>query len=675
MDYRLMIEENTKRRRAAVFNAITGEGSTGERFEFVVRDMSPGRLWLPVSMRACPMVREMETHGSIEAMLSANGLACDDARHEAVVRAFVRERIRHDFPFWAAAFVMIKNKGGGDDVHFRLNRPQRRLVEALEGMRLGGRPIRLILLKARQWGGSTAVQMYMAWLQLVQRTGLNSLVVAQVSAAADEVRDMFNRMLASYPAWLLGDDIGRVETERVGNADNVRRVGARNCKVKTGSAERPDSARGGDYSLVHCTEVGVWKKTDGKRPEDIVRSACSGVLLQPLTMIVYESTANGVGNFFHVEYEAAKRGQSQFVPLFVPWYEIEQYSDETADVEELARFLCAHTEDADSVDNRHESGRYLYYLWERGATLQAIAWYIGERKKYSDHGDMAAEYPSDDVEAFAFSGTRVFDRYQCEARRATCHEPLAVGELQAKGVSGDEAFVEMRFAADSQGHLWVWSFPDDEVFYADRYIVVVDIGGRSAGADWSVITVFDRLGQLEGDPVVVVAQWYGHTDMDRLAWIAAQVAAWYNEALLVIESNTIETHAGGDAPFLLSQIRESYYNLYARPQSEEDIRLGVPRRYGFHTNTQTKPLTIHYLQMAVREGLWVERDGRCIDELLSYEQKPNGAFGAIDGKHDDMLMTRAIAMYLCLKPGELPMPELLTATRKPHHRDTVGSTI
>lgn len=59
-----------------------------------------------------------------------------------------------DFADWAERNVLIKPKGGGAALPFRLNRPQRRLVAALDAMRLSGKPIRLILLKARQWGGS-----------------------------------------------------------------------------------------------------------------------------------------------------------------------------------------------------------------------------------------------------------------------------------------------------------------------------------------------------------------------------------------------------------------------------------------------------------------------------------------------------------------------------------------
>ena len=63
---------------------------------------------------------------------------------------------------------------------------------------------------------------------------------------------------------------------------------------------------------------------------------------------------------------------------------------------------------------------------------------------------------------------------------------------------------------------------------ANRYLTVVDVGGRSAKSDWSVIVVFDRLFMAEGGKPVVVDQWYGHIDIDLLAWKAAQIAAYYD---------------------------------------------------------------------------------------------------------------------------------------------------
>ena len=288
-------------------------------------------LYLPVAMLADPFVRSLEISGSVDAYIrDILGMKPSPESRRLVATRFVRGRIVHDFPFWCAFCVYIKPKGGGPDTLFTLNRPQRRLVAALEDMRRNRRPIRLVLLKARQWGGSTCVQLYMSWLQMVHATGLNSLIIAHQGLGTDEIKDMFDRMLDRYPEWLLSEEDspppkGR-RMENVGGSRGAFRVSHRNCKVKLGSAERPDSCRGGDYNLVHCSEVGIWRATRLRTPEAIIRASCSGVLLLPMTMIVLESTANGTGNYFHREYEAAKRGESQFRPLFISWFDIDQYS-------------------------------------------------------------------------------------------------------------------------------------------------------------------------------------------------------------------------------------------------------------------------------------------------------------------------------------------------------------
>ena len=668
-----LIAENDRRNAViyAPFNPITGEGSVGERVKCVISDFPVRTQFLPKGMMSIPLVKQLAEAGSISSFL-ADYLNTEDNETDRlkVIEQFVRIRCRYDFPFWAATFVYIKKKGGGEDVLFRLTRPQRRFVAKLEELRLANKPIRLILLKARQWGGSTTSQMYMAWLQLIHKVGLNSLIIAHQGAGSDEIKDMFDRMIKAYPIEMLykidqAYDANETMIVGVGRSGNISRVPQRNCKIKIGTAERPDSCRGGDYNLVHLSEVGIWKETDGKKPEDIVRSACSGILYKPYTMIVYESTANGTGNFFHTEYESAKRGESQFEPLFVSWFDIEQYSvpfENKIQRRKFASWLFKNRKNEDTPTEREESGRYLYRLWTLGATLEAINWYVLERKKYNDHGQMAAEYPSDDVEAFVHSGERIFDKYKIEDLRKTCKKPRYIGEVYANGDEGEKAFENLHFTQDAQGQLHIWDLPeiDDKELITNRYLVVVDIGGRSKGADWSVIVVFDRLFMMEGGKPVVVAQWHGHTDMDILAWKSAQIAAFYDNALLVIESNTLETHDkernvdGDQSKYILNQIKDAYDNLYARKQSEEDIRQGLPRKYGFHTNVSTKPVIISTLTKVIRDAFYVERDEECLNEYLCYEKKKNGAFGAINGKHDDLLMTRAIGLHICFNEMETP---------------------
>lgn len=686
-----IILENERRNKVinAPFNPISGKGSILARKEVFIEDFPIPTQYLPVSMLKVPLIKKLIKAGSIHRFIEDSLKSkYTEADKQKVIEQVVRVRIKHDFCFWAALYVYIKRKGGGEDIRFRLNRPQRRLVSKFEQLRLAGKPIRIILLKARQWGGSTVTQIYMAWLQLVHKTGLNSLIVGHVKDASTEVKDMFDRMIKKYPTSLLyeiGDTYNENEPKLtgVGGMINIQRIPQRNCKIKIGTAESPDSARGGDYNLVHCTEVGLWKKTEGKTPEQIVRSACSGVLLEPYTMIVYESTANGTGTFFHREYEAAKQGKSQFESFFVSWYEIEQYSMAIEDINTFASWLYENRNNDNAPSDREVSGRYLWWLWTQGASLEAIHWYVLERMKYNDQGNMASEFPSDDVEAFVHSGARVFDKYKVEELRPACKVPRYIGDVYADKDEGADALKKVRFVEDKQGLLWIWALPeiDEEETIANRYLVIVDIGGRSNKADYSVIVVLDRLFMMDGGKPSIVAQWYGHIDMDILAWKAAQIATFYDNALLVIESNTIETHDkersvdGDQSSFLLNQIKDVYPNLYARKQSEEDIINKVPRKYGFHTNVSTKPMIISTLVKVIREGLYVERDARCLDEYLTYEKRPNGSFSAILGKHDDLLMTRAIGLHICFFEMDLPVVYTKASNKIKQNRVVSAATI
>ena len=662
-----MLEEDERRRHAmsTPYDPVSGKMSPGTRFAITIPGLDPAAIHIPTAMQELPEVKALMAGRSLPDVFPGS---LENARCR-----WFELRCRYDFPFWAFKCIRIKQKnGGGLDMPFLLNAPQRKLIGEFEKMREEGKPIRIILVKARQWGGSTATQIYMLWIQLMRRMGFNSLIVAHQNAGTEEVINMAKTALDCYPRALLADPSDPMpEKEKVyanaGLSRSAIKIPRRNFRIKAGSAERPDSSRGGDYALVHLTEVGLWRKTLGKSPEDIIRASTSGVLLQPETMIVMESTANGVGTFFHKEYLAAKRGSSLYRPVFVAWHEIEQYSLKVDDRRAMAERILENRHNDFTDDDRFATGRYIWELWEAGASLDAIHWYEKTRAGLNNPDIMPSEYPSNDLEAFVNSGAHVFNRSKALALRKRCLPPSFSGELEGNGTHGVSALEGITFEKDPRGRLKVWDMPSVKdgkpVGMIDRYLTVVDVGGRSIKADWSVIAVFDRIRMLRGAGPAVAAQWRGHCDMDQLAWLAARIAKWYGNSLLVIESNTLETRDpdryvdGDQSGFILNQLRDCYPNLYARRQSPEDIMEGRPRKYGFHTNTATKPMVISNLVRVVREGLYIERDEGCIDEYLTYERRQNGSYGAVTGKHDDMLMTRAIGMHVCFNEMRAPRSE------------------
>ncbi|MDE6309345.1 MAG: hypothetical protein K2L81_04025, partial [Muribaculaceae bacterium] len=355
-----------------------------------------------------------------------------------------------------------------------------------------------------------------------------------------------------------------------------------------------------------------WPATLRKDPTDFIRTICGAIARAPYTLIVMESTANGVGNFFHQEWLRARAGKSDKHPIFVPWYEIEIYR-EPITRDELPQLW-------ESLD------AYEMNLWSSidAMSLDCIKWYHNKRKEYCSHAMMQAEYPTNEEEAFTNTGNNVFDAVHVEKMRTDCRQPR-VGELSDMGV----------FADDPLGCLSLWTPPHS----GRRYVAAVDVGGRSRSSDWSVIAVLDY---TEERPEVV-AQWRGHIDHDLLTRKATKIAGWYNEALLVVESNTLETENGGDSLYLLTNLRECYPNLYLR-RSFDTVTGCATSRIGFHTNRATKGMVVDRLIELVREHGYVERDSVTINELLTYEHLPNGSYAARHGCHDDCLMTRAIGL-------------------------------
>lgn len=670
-----MLEINDQRNAEinAVFNPISGEGSTGNRIKVKIQDF-PGynELFLPVSMLTNNYVRKIIRKKSINAFIEKTlKREVTIETRESVIEQFIRVRIKHDFPFWCKTFVKIKPKKPGPLVYFHLNRPQRILVEILEKMRLAGEPIRIIVLKARQWGGSTCIQMYMAWLQLVHLVGASSAIEAHQNQASSNIQKMFKTMLDNYPARFLhepGTDYDENEKKWVGDpiVRSVIHILSREFEIQVGSAMNPESSRSSNVALAHCSEVAIWPNTGERTPEKLITAVTSGILPEPNTFIAYESTAKGEEGWFHEEYIMAKKaeleGDKNYLTkrLFIAWHQIETYSRAFKTDEDRVQFaidLLRGKDSKEPKDVKHASGAYLYRLFEMGATLEAINWYILKRTEYNDQADMANEFPSDDIEAFRSTGCNVFDIYDIDTLSKGNRDPRYHGDIYGNALSGPEALKGIRFKADQYGQLKVWEKPEkfDDVRITDRYVVVVDIGGRWRGADWSVITVIDRYWMMEGEKPAIVAQWTGHIDHDILAWKAAQIAKWYDNAKLVVESNTLEKERKeeNEFEFILDEIKEVYENLYARKQSAEDIQQHAPKKYGFHTNRNTKPAIIAHLIKLVRENAYIERDAGTCDELRHY-QLNEGVYEAAPKHHDDKLMTRAIGLWVCYKEMELP---------------------
>ena len=280
----------------------------------------------------------------------------------------MRKEYKENFELWAQECVRITDKLTGRPVAFRLNGPQRRVLGMLEDMRRRREPIRLIMLKARQWGGSTLIQVYMAWIQLVRRRGWNSLICAHVKDASAQIRGMYSLLLREYPEGMKEGQTKDWAFVPYEKSQSVSWIPAREAQVAIATSLSPNTVRGSNFAMAHLSEVAFWGDGDPRLASEIVRTVSGSVAREPETLVVMESTANGTGNYFHSEWQRAVAGRSDKIPVFVGWQEIDIY---------------------------RRSGL--------GIELERVAWYHEKRREYPTHEAMMAEFPTTPEEAFANS--------------------------------------------------------------------------------------------------------------------------------------------------------------------------------------------------------------------------------------------------------------------------------
>lgn len=677
-----ILAENQKRidkLRLVGVDQKTGENVPGHTEYLELPDYPMQKQWLTPETMATPLYKTVKTLGSVSAYaeyftaVHAEELNGEVVTVEDVCQEMFLVRLSTDPAFTFVVCFTIKHKFTGETVPYYLNYPQFILLEKLEEMRHAGVPIRLILLKARQWGGSTLVQLYMAWIQLFLKEGWNSVIIAQTKDTAKRIKAMYTRMLSNFPCAELVFHVPKLQfsPKEKSTADSIvtdtsgREM--RDNTVTIASFENYEATRGADFAMAHFSEVAYWVNTPGKTAEGLITNIAGGMLMAPMTLEVMESTANGMSGYFYDEYQMAKNPDAKTArrALFIPFFYIlndtlpfKSDEERRAFAEQLLKNRYSETETPTT-----ESGEYLYSLWKKGASLEAINWYVQKRASFHDHASMASEAPSDDVECFKHSGRTIFDQYLIDKyKKEFSRDPEYKGEIMQL-----EGQLPTLAPKDDKGQLWIWQYADNTPT-DDRYLVVVDVGGRGKTSDFSVITVVDRWPLRFGGKAEVVARWRGHIRYDFLAVKAVMIARMYCHALLVFESNTFDkkkaeatefVESGDHTRGILSTIEDEYDNLYMRTStSPEDIRQGRFRKIGFQTNAKSKQDMVDHFIVTFEDNIrFLDPDWRAYAEMAIYEQREDGSYGNIVGKdnHDDILMTDMIADLIS---DSMPMPTL-----------------
>lgn len=523
--------------------------------------------------------------------------------------------ISQDFYRYAKGNLYIRDKDASI-VKFEPNIAQRALIERVVYLLENKLPIRIIVLKARQMGLSTAIEALIYWYTTTHKN-VTAAIIAHEDPASRNLYNMFKRYYDnSNPLFKPNRKYDTRSDLTFGLQDKDGNEIGLNSVIKTATAKNAGAGRSDTIQLVHGSEVAFWDNG-----EELVGSLMQTVPRRPGTMIFLESTANGRGNFFSKMWEKSIKGDSVFETFFFPWWIQDEYEIEGDEITEFA------PDEQDIVDIMREGmkiGGKLYKVPEDRIQPKIRFRRYKEREFVAKPELLLQEYPSTPHEAFIASGSTVFNV------KALAHMEKLVKETKTYSIHDNDSR-EPYVTEDTNAKLKIWDMPE----LGEEYVIGADVAEGIEGGDFSVADVI-----RQRDMKTVARLRTDRLDPDEFAHVLDKMGRFYNFALIGPEINN-------HGLAVVQRLRDLFYsNLYKRETGLDEVFETSTTKFGWKTTTITKPLAVDYLAEAIREGLVKDEDIVFIEEAFSYVRDEKGRTNAEAGTHDDTVMAKAIALQL-----------------------------
>jgi Terminase RNaseH-like domain len=494
-------------------------------------------------------------------------------------------------------FLKIRTKSG-ELIKFKLNSSQRRLNEKIDELKRAGKPVRIIILKARQMGFSTLTEGRIFY-ETVTNQLTNSFIIAHKEEASTNLFNMSKLFYEELPLPLRPMKKASNAKELIfenptPNIEEKQKNPGLRSKIKIETAKNLDAGRSATIHNLHASEVAFWDNAD-----TVMLGLLQAVPNTSNTMVIVESTANGVGGYFYDMWQKAKRGENDFVPMFFPWYEHDEYRMEVPD--------------DFKITSEEQELKEMYGLddeqivWRRWAIRNNCG---GDIEKFKQ------EYPANDEEAFLTSGRPRFDTQ-------------VLMRWYNKAKDGERGNIERGvWIPDDKGYIEIWEHPQPGI----RYVIGADTSEGKATGDYSAATVWDSKNYKQ------VARWHGHIDPDIYGKQLEALGKYYNNALIAPEKNN-------HGFTTVNRLKQNYNNIFQMERYDQTIDQ-TTKELGFVTNKKTKPLIIDHMASMIRDQLITTYDKKLISECLTYIREDDGTTNAQEGCHDDLVMATAIALFV-----------------------------
>lgn len=269
---------------------------------------------------------------------------------------------------------------------------QLRFRETIRSQEEQGKPVRVIVLKARQIGYSTYIQSY-HFDHCYRNPYRSALTITHHSRSTTEMHQkvlFIHKNLWFPPPELRSSTTGGV----MEFADN-------HSMFRLETAGNIDAGASETFQHMHCSEIPRW----GNSAADVFDSAMNALSDEPGTTGFIESTARGAEGEFFEMWGQAESGRSDWAAFFAPWYWNPAYTRDLSPAErkKVRDSLTSQEQELIQLVAGRENGYQLtmgQIEWRR--------WVI--RNKSRTVAKFRQEYPTYPQEAFLFSGMPAFNQ-------------------------------------------------------------------------------------------------------------------------------------------------------------------------------------------------------------------------------------------------------------------------
>ena len=506
-------------------------------------------------------------------------------------------------------YIKIRDKAG-KIIDLKINQGQQKLYDAIKEQHNQGKPIRIIVLKARQIGFSTLTESII-FKNTATKFNVNAGIITHKEEATTNLFNMSKRMYDNLPD-NMKPSLKRSNAKEL-IFDNDQGTGLKS-KIKCMTAGSSGVGRSDTFNYLHISELAFW----GNNAKETTIGLFQAVPNLPNTMIVIESTANGF-EYFKELWDMAVKGESDFIPVFVGWNELDDYKMPYTGFE---------------LTDYEKNLQRIYNL-----SLEQLSWrrWCIKNNCGGDEQQFKQEYPINPQEAFISSGNCVFDKEIVINRIQELSKPIKVGYFEYKyddTMPAGKKITDIRWVNDKNGYIEIYEVPN---IY--KYCIGGDTAGE--GSDWFTGHVLNaktgkQVARLrhQMDEDLYVRQMYclGHYYQYK-----NQRTGVITPALMCIESN-FSSFPNKEL------VRLGYSNMFVR--EKEDKYTGImDKSYGFKTTSITRPVIIAELVKIVRESVELINDKLTLEEMLTFVRNEKGRPEAQQGAHDDLVMGLAIAYY------------------------------